>query len=701
MSDGIQQQQPSSSSSSNQQQVKVGTKWIRSDKPARKWAWAPFVSSSRTDGAVFYHWVRAGVEYPDYPYSRFDVHLDPVAYTDEEYRRYLSNENWTKGETDYLLDLARICELRWPVVHDRWLEQQALPRKVEDLQHRYYWVAAKLNQVRIAHEASQEVHSLVSATPTTLSAADDPAKIAATENLLIEAAAARALATSDGSAQPLMSNLGTGSTNKVFDLDAERERRAHADALWNRSKEDEGEEMEIRNELRQVEAQLRKLKKAGAHIVAAASSSTASSSSDATHHPSSSATSDVIAAMAGAAPSATSSRNPSRSGSPTTATAAASLIEASGIAADRAVASIAPVPTARNPYLQSGRLSNPIAGGGGGGSGANAGMSAAVPSSSSTVAAAAVTAAGAGINKSLLARMEAVLAELHINPAALIPTKRVCDLYDNVRRDILTLLVLQKNLFQKETMLESKRLKLAKMGGSLSGPASGASNASAGATAIAAAGTVMDEEALMGIVPPPPPAPIAPPAGQTSAGAASSTGAPNRGAGAGAGAAAAKGKGGSAGGGKQLKGATTGKNKASSVGAKSKAAATHDGTTSGAGSRKGGGGDSKEERGGGKSRKPSVKRKRKTEATNTTGSSATNVGGGPSAAAKSPALAAAPSVPGTVAGIATVGSTAGAAATMSPAPTAAASTAPSGSVGPRSDDSKQAKKRAKKSTPPS
>ena len=30
--------------------VKVGNKWISSSKPARKWAWAPFVSSSRTDG---------------------------------------------------------------------------------------------------------------------------------------------------------------------------------------------------------------------------------------------------------------------------------------------------------------------------------------------------------------------------------------------------------------------------------------------------------------------------------------------------------------------------------------------------------------------------------------------------------------------------------------------------------------------------
>jgi hypothetical protein len=35
--------------------VKVGSKWISSKKPARKWAWSPFTSSSRTDGTMFHH----------------------------------------------------------------------------------------------------------------------------------------------------------------------------------------------------------------------------------------------------------------------------------------------------------------------------------------------------------------------------------------------------------------------------------------------------------------------------------------------------------------------------------------------------------------------------------------------------------------------------------------------------------------------
>jgi DNA methyltransferase 1-associated protein 1 len=56
--------------------------------PARSWTWRGFTSSARHDSAEFHHWVRANVEYADYPYARFDVSLNPLVYTDEEYARY-------------------------------------------------------------------------------------------------------------------------------------------------------------------------------------------------------------------------------------------------------------------------------------------------------------------------------------------------------------------------------------------------------------------------------------------------------------------------------------------------------------------------------------------------------------------------------------------------------------------------------------
>lgn len=407
--------------------IKIGNKIISSGKPARPWTWAPFASSARTDGAMFRHWVRANVEYTDYPYAKFDIHLDPVTYTNEEYATYLTNENWTKSETDKLMDLARKFELRWAVIHDRWLEyyytqeggNQILARKIEDLQERYYSVAAILGQIRITQEAEAEVRALSSVVP-------DPTAPNAAEKadqLLLETAAARALATATPKAQPLMTNLGTGSTNKMFDVVQERERRANLDRMWRRSKEEEKEEMELRKELREIETQLRKLKKAGGHLLAAAGNRL---------------------------PNSASSRNPSRAGTPVPGTA---IVENPDLL-NQSFASTAPVPMPQNPYLQSGRLAPPAAGG------------------------------SVGLNKSMLTRMQQVLTELKI-PARPLPTKRVCDVYDQVRKDILTLITLQKLVMQKEGTLHAKRVKLARLGG----------------TSL----DVLDEEALLGITPPPAP----------------------------------------------------------------------------------------------------------------------------------------------------------------------------------------------------
>ncbi|KAL3922116.1 MAG: hypothetical protein SGILL_002375 [Bacillariaceae sp.] len=438
--------------------VKIGTKVISSGKRARPWTWAPFLSSSRTDGATFNHWVRANVEYTDYPYAKFDIHLDPVIYTVEEYQDYLQDKNWTKSETDKLMELSRTFELRWPVIYDRWYdhsltttnssETETPAFKLEDLQARYYGVAAKLSQARIAQEAAQEVQTLSAAAATTAqqaSAATEPRKKEelqnSTESLVLEAAAARSLATSSTQHQPLINHLGTGANNKIFDLSHERERRQHIDRLWHRSKEDEKEELELRKELRVVEAQLRKLKKSGGHLLAAAATSGGGGGGS---------------AFNSALNSAASSRNPSRSQSPVPA----GMEDNTSAALDQSFASTAPVPMPNTPYLQSGRLVPPATG----------------PN---------------GINKSLLVRMDEVLKQLKMPPRPM-PTKRVCDLYDVVRKDILTLVTLQKLSMQREGTLQSKRVKLAKLGGN----------------SLPVEDRALDEEKLLGIVPPPPkPAP--------------------------------------------------------------------------------------------------------------------------------------------------------------------------------------------------
>ena len=109
-------------------------------------------------------------------------------------------------------------------------------------------------------------------------------------------------------------------------------------------------------------------------------------------------------------------------------------------------------PMPQNPYFQSGRLVPPATGG------------------------------AAGLNRTLINKMDQTLAELKV-PNTPLPTKRVCDLYDSVRKDILLLLTLQKMVMQKEGNLQSKRVKLSKLRGGDR--------------------DILDEEALLGIAPPP------------------------------------------------------------------------------------------------------------------------------------------------------------------------------------------------------
>jgi len=55
------------------------------DQGAVRWEWAPFTNSARDDGLVLHHWQKRGVEFAEYPYARFNVQLERVTYTDEEY----------------------------------------------------------------------------------------------------------------------------------------------------------------------------------------------------------------------------------------------------------------------------------------------------------------------------------------------------------------------------------------------------------------------------------------------------------------------------------------------------------------------------------------------------------------------------------------------------------------------------------------
>ncbi|KAI1085324.1 SWR1-complex protein 4 [Whalleya microplaca] len=180
-----------------------------SRKPAARWEMRPFRNSARGDQSLHLrHWrkqteeptrgqsqlqsqeqgqgqaqdgqaAEAGAdsekqsqELDDSAFSKFNVQVDVPQYSEDQYSSNLANSDWTKDETDYLFDLVRSFDLRWPLIWDRYEYQPKLPdstvngdgpavtdpstavvpapkpRSMEDLKSRYYEVAAKMMAVQ-------------------------------------------------------------------------------------------------------------------------------------------------------------------------------------------------------------------------------------------------------------------------------------------------------------------------------------------------------------------------------------------------------------------------------------------------------------------------------------------------------------------------------------------------------------------------
>ncbi|UJR10597.1 hypothetical protein I4U23_014794 [Adineta vaga] len=130
------------------------TKWIKhSAMKVRPWQWTPFTNSARgsNDTFVLYHWqhkIDSNEPTPEYPFAKFNKHVDVPTYTDIEYEQYLQDKDWTRTETDVLLDLCRQFELKFLLIHDRWNNILYPDRSVEDLKERYYTICTSLEYAR-------------------------------------------------------------------------------------------------------------------------------------------------------------------------------------------------------------------------------------------------------------------------------------------------------------------------------------------------------------------------------------------------------------------------------------------------------------------------------------------------------------------------------------------------------------------------
>lgn len=178
-----------------------------SRKPAARWQMSPFRNSARDDlSLLLRHWkketedqsratsqpqsdgqtpgsdglgaVKKEEAIDDSSFAKFNVQVDVPQYSEDQYNSNLVNDDWTKDETDYLFDLARQFDLRWPLIWDRYeytpqlsvrvkdekdekdekeeddndTNTAVIPapklRTMEDLKQRYYEVAAKMMAVQ-------------------------------------------------------------------------------------------------------------------------------------------------------------------------------------------------------------------------------------------------------------------------------------------------------------------------------------------------------------------------------------------------------------------------------------------------------------------------------------------------------------------------------------------------------------------------
>lgn len=108
-----------------------------------KWIYVPIESSARhNDQLTCKHWVKADVNYTDYPYAKFNVKLEKVELSDDEYHILLNDEAWSKADSNTLLEACYVYDLRWPVIFDR--VGLTLNKTLEEMQHRFYTIVNKL-----------------------------------------------------------------------------------------------------------------------------------------------------------------------------------------------------------------------------------------------------------------------------------------------------------------------------------------------------------------------------------------------------------------------------------------------------------------------------------------------------------------------------------------------------------------------------
>jgi len=154
----------------------------------RPWVWSSFKNEARTDDLLLYHWqkrketksdtVSTEVENHEtiqneeiskeaeevvpainapYQFAKYNIKVEAPVYTEEIYESLLSDPDWTKEETDYLVNLVQEYGQKWAILWDRYeytptktidsndeTNSNQPTRSLDDLKARYYTIKGKM-----------------------------------------------------------------------------------------------------------------------------------------------------------------------------------------------------------------------------------------------------------------------------------------------------------------------------------------------------------------------------------------------------------------------------------------------------------------------------------------------------------------------------------------------------------------------------
>jgi DNA methyltransferase 1-associated protein 1 len=136
-------------------------KFKKRPQKVQGWKSAPFTNPARKDGLTLRHWIPASeAEEEKYRFANLNTSSGVYTYSNDEYHQHLRDDDWTKEETDYLIDLCQQYDLRFVIVTDRY-DWPGRERSMEDLKARYYAICRRLIRSRISTDDMEARSQLV------------------------------------------------------------------------------------------------------------------------------------------------------------------------------------------------------------------------------------------------------------------------------------------------------------------------------------------------------------------------------------------------------------------------------------------------------------------------------------------------------------------------------------------------------------